>query len=368
MKKFAKLEQPAELDEELMPEESKSKRIVNSIVNGVLVLAIIIAALCTYTSYVSTSGNGVPNVFGIRILSIQTESMYPTLKPGDMIFDKAVKDTADLKIGDVITYWTVIDGQRVLNTHRISEIYDGGGYLIFETKGDNNTVTDALTVHESEIVGQWEGAKIGGLGKVFDYLQTSTGFLIVVVVPVAIFFLFHLIQFFRVLFEYNNIKNKLLYEQERGRNEDIVEDEKRKMEDARKKERERLEAELREKLKAELLASGAAAQVPPAAPAEKTAEELAAEERAAMEAQIRAEMEAEAKAAQQQAEERAAMEARIRAEMEAEAKAKAEAEALAKKQAEERAAMEAEIRAKIKAEMEAEAKAKAEAEAETAQV
>ena len=308
---------------------SRGKRGLNTVINVILVVAIIIAAFCTYTSYVSTSGNGVPNIFGVRILSIQTESMYPTLLPGDMIFDVPVKDTSKLEIGDVITYWTVIDGERVLNTHRISQIYDGGGYLIFETKGDNNTAADALTVHESEIIGQWNNRKIGGLGKVFDYLQTSTGFLVVVVIPVALFFIFHLIQFFRVLFEYNNLKNKLLYERERGRTEDIVEEEKRKMDEARRHERERMENELREKLRAELTASGAVPKV-----SEKTAEEKMAEERAALEAKIRAEMEAEAKA-------------------------KAEAEARLKKEAEARAAMEAEIRAKIRAEMEAEAKANA---------
>ena len=194
-----------------VPQKSKGRRIANTIINIVLVIAIILAAVCTYTSYVSTSGNGVPSIFGLRVMSIQTESMYPTMKPGDLIFDTAVKDTSELKIGDIITYWTVIDGERVLNTHRITEIYDGGGYLIFQTKGDNNTIEDSLTVHESEIVGQYNGMKIAGLGKLFDYLQTSTGFLIVVVIPVAIFFLYHLIQFFRVLFEYQSVKNKLLY-------------------------------------------------------------------------------------------------------------------------------------------------------------
>lgn len=319
MKKiFEKKESYEETAEEMIPPVSRGKQIANTVINVILVVAIIIAAFCTYTSYVNTSGNSVPNIFGIRVLSIQTESMYPTLLPGDMIFDTAVKDTGKLEIGDVITYWTVINGERVLNTHRITQIYDGGGYLIFETKGDNNTASDSLTVHESEVVGQWNGARIGGLGKVFDYLQTSTGFLIVVVIPVLLFFIFHLIQFFRVLFEYNNLKNKLLYEQERGRNEDLVEEEKRRMEETRRRERERLEAELREKLKEELRASGAA----PAQNAEKARED----ERAEMEARIRAEMEEE----RRKAEERAAMEAeiraRIRAEMEAEAKADAEQE------------------------------------------
>ena len=329
-----------------VPQKSKGRRIANTIINIVLVIAIILAAVCTYTSYVSTSGNGVPSIFGLRVMSIQTESMYPTMKPGDLIFDTAVKDTSELKIGDIITYWTVIDGERVLNTHRITEIYDGGGYLIFQTKGDNNTIEDSLTVHESEIVGQYNGMKIAGLGKLFDYLQTSTGFLIVVVIPVAIFFLYHLIQFFRVLFEYQSVKNKLLYEKERGKNEDLVEDEKRKLEENRQAERKRMETELREKLRAELLAASA----PAAEEAPAVAEEPKTDEKPAEEAPK---------------ESAAEMEARIRAEMEAEAKAKAEAEAKAKAEAEARAAMEAEIRAKIKAEMEAEAAAKAKEESES---
>ena len=226
-----------EVNDGLEQPESKVKIILNKIINVILVIAIIIAAFATYSSFVSSSGNGVTSVFGIRVLSIQTESMYPTLEPGDLIFERGVQNTSMLQVGDIITYWTVINGERVLNTHRISEIYDGGNYLIFETKGDNNTVSDALTVHESEIVGQWKNARIKGLGKVFDYLQTSTGFLIVVVIPVAIFFVFHLIQFFRVLFEYQNVKQKLQYEMERGKTEEYVEEEKRRMNETRAKER-----------------------------------------------------------------------------------------------------------------------------------
>lgn len=226
----------------------KPRKALSIIINVVLVIAIIVAAISTYISFVSTSGNGVPSIFGFRFLSIQTDSMYPTLKPGDMIIDTPVKDTSELRPRDIITYWTVINGERVLNTHRIEQVYDGGGYLIFETKGDKNTTSDPLTVHESEIVGQYK-VRIPGVGKVFDYLQTSTGFLVVVVIPVFIFFLYHLVQFFRVLFEYQNVKNRIKFEQEKAQNEELAEE--------RNKDEERiaLEAELREKLRAEILAS-----------------------------------------------------------------------------------------------------------------
>ena len=157
--------------------KKSAKSVLNIVINVVLIIAIILAAVCTYVSFVSTSGNGVPSLLGYEFFSVQTDSMYPTLKAGDFVIARAVRDTSELRVGDIITYWTIINGERALNTHRINEIYDGGGYLIFETKGDNNDLADSLTVHESEVVGKYS-SHIGGLGKVLDYLQTSTGFLI----------------------------------------------------------------------------------------------------------------------------------------------------------------------------------------------
>lgn len=269
--------QEAEGEVIVAEEESKGKRILNTIVNVVLVVAIALAAVCTYASYVSTSGNGVPNIFGVRIFSIQTESMYPTLLPGDLIFDTGVKEPEELRKDDIITYWTVINGERVLNTHRIYEIYDGGGYLIFSTKGDNNTSADPLTVHESEIVGKYS-FRVPGVGKVFDYLQTSTGFLIVIVIPVFLFFLFHLVQFFRVLFEYQNVKNRIKFEQERGRTEDLIDQEQKRQSEAQATARLKMEEELRERLRAEIMASMAAQQAAASAAEEVPAEEKPSEE------------------------------------------------------------------------------------------
>ncbi|MBE6652393.1 MAG: signal peptidase I [Ruminococcaceae bacterium] len=250
--------------------DKKTRKVLNTVINAVLIVAIVIAVIATYVSFVSTSGNGVPNIFGLRLLSIQTDSMYDTILPGDLIVATGVDDVSTLRKGDIITYWTVINGERVLNTHRVVEIYDGGGYLIFETKGDANTVADPLTVHESAIVGKYQ-VRIPGVGKVFDYLQTSMGFLIVVVIPVFLFFLFHLVQFFRVLFEYQNVKNRIKYEQERGRTEDLIAAAQSSAAQTQALDRAAIEAELREKLRAELLASMAAEQA-----AEQAAREQAA--------------------------------------------------------------------------------------------
>ena len=110
-------------------------------------------------------------------------------------------------------------------------------------------------------------ARIGGVGKALDFLQTSKGFLICIVIPVAAFFLFHLVQFFRTLFEYQSVKNRLKFQMEQDAR-DAAAGEKQKEAIAAAvaeaiptaqpaappaPDRAAIEAELREKLKAEMM-------------------------------------------------------------------------------------------------------------------
>lgn len=88
---------------------------------------------------------------------VQSDSMYPTFKAGSIIRYEKVADAAELKVGDIIIYWTIINGERVKVAHRIVNIYDGGSFLLFETKGDANEMANPLTVHESEIIGKFVG-------------------------------------------------------------------------------------------------------------------------------------------------------------------------------------------------------------------
>ena len=193
--------------------KQKKGRFVGILVDVVLILAIILALVCTYAAYVSKSGSGVPKILGFEVFSIQSDSMSPTFDQGDLIIDKEVKDTSELKVGDIISFWTIIDGYKVVNTHRIVEIETGESFTFFYTKGDNNSRMGALTVHENDVIGIHKST-ISGLGKVLDFLQTSKGFFITIVLPVFAFFLYYLVSFFRTLFEYKKVKNRLEFEQE----------------------------------------------------------------------------------------------------------------------------------------------------------
>jgi len=188
--------------------QTNAKKPLSVIVNTILILAILLGIFCSFTAFISKNGGGIPSFFGIRPFAIQSDSMAPFFSNGDLIIDKTVRDPSELKVGDVITFWTVIGGERVLNSHRIIEILDKGTYLYFTTKGDNNTIEDSIGVHQSEIVGKYE-THIPNMGAVIDYMQTGIGFLLAIVVPVFLFFVYHLVQFFKALFAYQAEKVRL---------------------------------------------------------------------------------------------------------------------------------------------------------------
>ena len=175
------------------------KKVVGIVINVILWLFVVFAALTTVVVFTGTSNNGVGNLFGYMPFSIQTQSMEPTIKAGDVVIGKEV-DFNTLKEGDIITYWTTVDEQKILNTHRITKVISNGKGLVpsFKTKGDNNQIEDEYTVAAADIVAKYN-SKISGLGKAVDLLETQKGFFICIVLPLILFFLYQLYHFIKVI-------------------------------------------------------------------------------------------------------------------------------------------------------------------------
>ena len=175
------------------------KKVVCIVINVILWLFVVFAALTTVVVFTGTSNNGVGNLFGYMPFSIQTQSMEPTIKAGDVVIGKEV-DFNTLKEGDIITYWTTVDEQKILNTHRITKVISNGKGSVpsFKTKGDNNQIEDEYTVAAADIVAKYN-SKISGLGKAVDFLETQKGFFICIVLPLILFFLYQLYHFIKVI-------------------------------------------------------------------------------------------------------------------------------------------------------------------------
>lgn len=176
------------------------KKVLKGVVNVLAWVVLIFAFLITILVFTSESNGGQANLLGLMPMSVQTDSMSPTFKSGDMIIVKQT-DLYDLKVDDVITFYTIIDSNRVKNSHRIVEIKEEDGVRSFITRGDNNSIDDEIPVYASDIIGRWTGFKLAGGGKVLDFLRSKTGFFVCIVIPMALFFIFELYKFIAVLIE-----------------------------------------------------------------------------------------------------------------------------------------------------------------------
>ena len=164
-------------------------------------IVLILALLVTILVFTADSNNGVSNLLGYMPLTVESDSMAPTFSSGDLIIDCEIDDVYKLQKDDVITFWTIIDGNKVKNTHRIIGVNSRNGSVSFVTKGDNNDVKDSIEVYPSDIIGKWTGVKIGGFGSVMSFLRTKTGFFVCIIIPIALFFLFELYKFIVTIVE-----------------------------------------------------------------------------------------------------------------------------------------------------------------------
>jgi signal peptidase len=107
------------------------------------------------------------------------------------------------------------EGKLELNTHRIVSIRSGeDGYIYYTTKGDNNIIADTDEVRYDNVIGVYNGRRVGGVGSVLNFLQTPNGFLICVVIPLVLFLLYELYNFIKVMMTVKNEKKNKLDEEE----------------------------------------------------------------------------------------------------------------------------------------------------------
>lgn len=165
------------------------KKIGTIVISVILWAIILLAALYAFTTMATKDDQSVATILGYTPMTVETNSMKPTFQSGDMIFIKKC-DTSKLKEGDIITFHTIIDNQYALNTHRIQKIDEVNGVRSYTTVGDNNNgVADQHVISDGDIVGKYIG-HVTGLGKVMKFLSSSMGFLIVIVLPMLLFFIY----------------------------------------------------------------------------------------------------------------------------------------------------------------------------------
>ncbi len=181
------------------------KKTINIIIDILIIIMLIVSALVAGLAIASKS-DGVPNLFGYAPISVQSDSMVPTFESGDLIISKVVDENTELKVNDVITFPTKINGEDALNTHRIIDIQTTDGFVFYTTKGDNNEIADNDLVPGLDVLAVYTGTNFKGVGAFYDFITSQFGFFLVILLPLIIFFLYELFRVIRNLIEYNKEK------------------------------------------------------------------------------------------------------------------------------------------------------------------
>lgn len=129
----------------------------------------------------------VPTLGGYAPLIVLSGSMDPDIKEGDMIIVKIV-DTDDLEEGMYISYYDPDSSNSSIVTHAIEKkiVDPETGEVSFETKGINNDLDDKTPVPAENVIGVYV-TRIGTLGYVALFMQSTPGLIVCVVLPLAAF-------------------------------------------------------------------------------------------------------------------------------------------------------------------------------------
>lgn len=172
-----------------MPQKEKTtdlKQRLLTILGTVLciILLPILIINCTLIIKSYVNKDEVPSLAGVFPMIVLTDSMYPAIESGDLIICHTAQ-AEEIAVGDVITFYDPMGSGTSVVTHRVLEIQNQDGELLFITKGDNNNVEDQVPVTAEELIGIYQ-SRIPALGNVAMFMQTTPGLIVCVVCPIIL--------------------------------------------------------------------------------------------------------------------------------------------------------------------------------------
>ena len=129
-------------------------------------------------------------------------------KEGDMVIAKTPENNRTLKVGDIVTYVGNVNGYEALITHRIVEVIDVDNDGLIDTyvvMGD--VVTARENLNPTNVLAVYK-THLKGVGKAVNWLQNPTNFLLVIVIPLALLFIYNIILVVRMVMEFKMAKVK----------------------------------------------------------------------------------------------------------------------------------------------------------------
>ncbi len=130
------------------------KKRIKRILNVIEWIALIAGMIIMIYIFSHTLRGKAASFFGTSILHVVTGSMEPTIPVDDFIIVKKT-DVNSLEKDDIIAFYSENPNTKGLMViHRIMQINEDGSFV---TKGDANTVEDAVSVTPDKVIGEYAG-------------------------------------------------------------------------------------------------------------------------------------------------------------------------------------------------------------------
>ena len=180
----------------------KALKIIRSIFVWLMVALAVFMMIFTIVS-VSTFDRADRNLFGYKAFIVLSDSMSKTdFNAGDLVLVKAV-DPSTLKEGDIIAYTsqnTSNYGETV--THKIRKLTtDANGEPGFVTYGTTTDTDDETVVTYPYVLGKYQG-RIPKVGTFFQFLKSTPGYIVCILVPFLLLILLEGIRCIRLFRKY----------------------------------------------------------------------------------------------------------------------------------------------------------------------
>ena len=180
----------------------KARNLIRNIVVWLFVAIAVLMMVFTMIS-VATFDRTDRSLFGMKAFIVLSDSMSRTdFSAGDLVFVKEV-DPATLAEGDIISYIsqnTANYGETV--THKIRRVTtDAKGNPGFVTYGTTTDTDDETIVTYPFVIGKYKG-HIPKIGRFFQFLKTTPGYIVCILIPFLVLILFEGAQCIRLFRKY----------------------------------------------------------------------------------------------------------------------------------------------------------------------
>ena len=173
------------------PKLHRALTVVGIIMCVILVPILVINCTLLVKSFINKEA--VPDFGGMLPMIVLTDSMYPDIESGYLIICKTI-DAEDVEVGDVISFYDPEGNGTAVVTHKVIEIIDENGSLSFKTMGINNNTEDRLPVPAKDVIAEYTGVRVPGAGNFALFMQSSTGLIVCVILPIIVLVGYDLIR------------------------------------------------------------------------------------------------------------------------------------------------------------------------------